>query len=443
LIVQKLESLLGPDHVVAAEQNSELKLEGVGPLPIAYVRSTEELAEVVRLAASENWAIIPVGGATKLEIGNLPRRADLFVSTSRMNSIPEHPPEDLIATVQAGSTLAVFQETLSRHNQFLPVESPFCERSTMGGLVATACHGPSRLGWGTARDWLIGLRVVTGEGRIAKAGGKVVKNVAGYDLMKLYTGSYGTLAIIAEMSFKLRPRPSAETTLIGLFQTPEQSLEAAQRLIKSQLAPVAIELFGARALRISFPEARVDDGSWYLAARFTGLPEAFKNQRARLSDLWQGLSTDMIEISESSREGWQRAVDFGRYFNHSISLRVSVLPSRLGEMIALLREQLSTVASDYETLIDSGTGIARVFVNAAEEELVESRLQRWRVSVHNLRSFCEREGGSVIMERAPLVMKPKIDAWGELLSAANLMRTIKGKFDPKGILNPGRFVAGI
>jgi glycolate oxidase FAD binding subunit len=273
---------------------------------------------------------------------------------------------------------------------------------------------------------------------VTKAGGKVVKNVAGYDLMKLYTGSYGTLSIIAELSFKLRPQPAAETTLLGVFTTLEQLMEAARLLLASQLAPVALELLSGRALRVCFPEASVSDERHALAVRLAGLPEALQYQRARIPDVWQGLASEIIEVSGASREGWRRVADFAEHYGHQISLRISVLPSRLPSMMALVREQFSQLASDFELLSHVGNGIARVFVNVGSEEIAEEKLPKWRAAVMAL-----REEGSVIIERAPLALKQQIDVWGEARSTAEIMRVIKQKLDPKGILNPGRFVAGI
>jgi FAD/FMN-containing dehydrogenase len=181
---------------------------------VAFPRNIDELSEVMRLASGEGWRVIPAGAGTWLEMGARPERFDLVVSTAKMNRTLEYEPADLTATVEAGVPLAAFNRRAAEDRQFIPLDPFGAERSTIGGVIATASSGPLRCAYGTPRDWLIGVAVVAADGRITRAGGKVVKNVAGYDLCKLYTGSFGTLAVIAETSFKLRAIPPHEKTVI-------------------------------------------------------------------------------------------------------------------------------------------------------------------------------------------------------------------------------------
>ncbi|MEW6738250.1 MAG: FAD-binding oxidoreductase [Acidobacteriota bacterium] len=439
--LSQLEALVGAEQLIPPEQNSYYRLVGVAPLPVVRVRTLEQLAEVVRFAAKEKLALLPVGGGTKLEIGNLPRQADLFLSTSLMDLVLAHEAADLTTTVQAGCTLERLQETISQQGQFLPIDAPYSRRATIGGVVATASHGSLRFSLGTPRDWLIGIKVVNADGKITKAGGKVVKNVAGYDLMKLYTGSFGTLAVIAELNFKLRPRPAADATLIGVFNDRGSLFQAVARLTESQLLPAALDLISAGALASCFPEANIGQADYPLAARFLGSPEAVAAQCQYLLELWGKLAREVISITTSSAQSWRRVVDFPEQYQHQICLRIAVLPTQLQAMLALIEQELAPLAKQWQ-MIAQMNGIVRVFLTV-EEEFSQLELTRWQRAVATLRAFCVVEKGAVVIERAPLEMKRQIDAWGDPPAAVALMRTIKDRLDPINIFNPGRFVAGL
>lgn len=436
--LHQLETLLGPDRVQPPEQNSNYRPAGWPLLPVVFPHSIEELSALMRKANDERWAVIPAGGGTKLSIGNLPARADLIVSTGRMNGVQEHQAADLTATALAGCTLQTFQDTIKKHGQYLPVEAPYCERATIGGIVAAASYGSLRVSSGAMRDWLIGIKVVNADGSVTKAGGKVVKNVAGYDLMKLYNGSYGTLAVIAEMNFKLRPRPATEATLLANFDQAETLFAAARALLGSQLQPAALDMMGARALALCFPAVKFSAPANILAARFLGGKEAVDHQCARLPALWPAAAEIAVVDTESSA-GWRRNTDLPLHYRHDLAVRVSVLPSQLSAALALVNAHFEPLVDEKEVIAQVGIASARILAtckNAAGD------LSRWQQAVKALRAFCARNGGSTVIEQAPLELQRAIDAWGGS-PAAHIMQAIKRKLDPNNILNPGRFVAGI
>ena len=208
-IHKRLTEDFGQDRALLAI-GEHYRLAGEPSRAIALPRTVDELSEMLSFAMSENLTVIPAGAGTWLNMGNPPVRAHLLLSTSQMNRILEYEPADLTATVEAGCTLHGFNAQAAPHRQCIPLD-PFADvRSTLGAVVATASSGPLRCGFGTPRDWVIGMQIVHAYGLRTRAGGKVVKNVAGYDLCKLYTGSFGTLGIITEISFKLRPLPPVE-----------------------------------------------------------------------------------------------------------------------------------------------------------------------------------------------------------------------------------------
>jgi FAD/FMN-containing dehydrogenase len=201
--------------------------------------SAEEISEILKLASSEHWTVVPVGG-----MGWIKSTANLNVSTHRLNQIIEHEPADLIAVAQAGVTLTHFNVTLAENGQWLPLDPPDDGRATLGGVVATGIGGPQQFGYGRPRGSVIGMKVVLADGSIIKVGGRVVKNVAGYDLCKLFTGSYGTLGIITELNFKLRPRPEREATVMSTDE-PDRAMRA---ILNARLFPVAMETFSEHLL---------------------------------------------------------------------------------------------------------------------------------------------------------------------------------------------------
>src|SRR5215475_2549907 len=240
-IIYRLREMFGEDRAELAA-GGHFRVGDERERAVAFPSNIEELSEMMRLASGEGWRVIPAGAGTWLEMGVRPTRFELVVSTAKMNRALEYEPADLTATVEAGAPLAAFNRKAAEDRQFIPLDPFGDERSTVGGVIATASAGPLRCAYGTPRDWLIGVAVVAADGRITRAGGKVVKNVAGYDLCKLYVGSFGTLAVIAEASFKLRALPSGEQTVVFYSRDVESLCSLAARITDSDVQPAAMEL---------------------------------------------------------------------------------------------------------------------------------------------------------------------------------------------------------
>src|SRR5438874_12603422 len=204
--------------------------------------SREELAEALHTADSRGQAVAPVGGGTQLDLGMPPSRLDLVIETTRLNNIVEYEPADLTVTVEAGLPFADLQTQLAEQGQFLALDLPTAPGATTGGLIATHARCPLRFAYGTARDLVLGTRVANPDGTLTRAGGRVVKNVAGYDLNKLYVGSLGTLSIIVELSFKLAPIPPAADSVVGQFADVDAARRVSNAVVHSPLSPLAIEL---------------------------------------------------------------------------------------------------------------------------------------------------------------------------------------------------------
>jgi len=394
--------------------------------------SIAQTCELMRLASGEGWSAIPAGAGTWIDAGNPLRSANLIVSTSQLNRIIEHEPADLIATAEAGVTLHEFNSELAKRGQWLPLDPPDDLHATLGGVVATGLAGPQRSGYGAPRTFVIGMQVVLADGRQIKAGGRVVKNVAGYDLCKLFTGSYGTLGLIADLTFKLRPLPEMTRTVLARGSV-EQLLSGAKAVIVGRLFPVALELLSpAFALEAQFSSG----GEAVLLIRFAGSEKGVIYQTSRATDLLKSQSLSVAPLGEHDAEMWRRVAAMPSRFGDGCIWRAACRPTDLVSLLNVPGH--GGVAPDASRMWQASLmdGRLRVIENPATDGdvLVTSLVQ--------LRAEAQTLGGSLVIESAPVKIKNSIDAWGDLGARGELMRRIKQQLDPADILSPGRF-AGI
>ncbi len=426
----RLREIFGNDRAVI-ETGDRFRVAGEDSRIVAHPRNIEELSEILKLAHDEDWKVIPAGAGTWLEMGNRPREFQLVVSTSRMDRILDYEPADLTVTLEAGCALKAFNQLAAQNRQFIPLDPFGDQHLTIGGTIATASCGPMRCAYGTPRDWLIGIRVVHADGRMTKAGGKVVKNVAGYDLCKLYTGSYGTLGVIAEMSFKLRALPAAEKTLIFYADDLNALCTLAGKITDSDLHPTSCEL-----LTLGDTALPLEDTSFALVLRFLNEAETVKSQ---IEDaLRQGESLRSTQLSDEDAETFWRVYNQSETAEHwSYSLRLSALPADL----KLTIDDLNSVMPGLSWRAHAANGVIRARAEAGWlDQLKTGEHVR---NLIELRLWTQSRGGQLTILRAPDDVTGQIDVWGEVGATESLMRALKEKFDPQSQLNPGRFVAGI
>lgn len=426
----ELESILGPERVFAREEAASYAVDGVAPQAVALPATVAEVAEVMRLAHRERAAVIPWGGGTAMSLGNLPQRYDIALSLTRLNAIVEHEPADLTATVLAGRTLADFQDHLASAGQFLPLDPPSPSEATIGGIVATNAAGPSRHAHGTARDLVLGLRFVQADGRVIKAGGKVVKNVAGYDMCRLLIGSMGTLGVIVEACFRLTPLPKTQLTLAIAVASAQEAYRLTGRAAGLSLR--AVELLNAAAAREVDGLPPVPDSSFVLLLAAAGSAEAVQRTREGVASF-----AAPTAIEGASAGLWQ---EVGRIASASggpadgVSTRFSVLPSRVPELIERV-EAIGREASRAPRIICHLTaGIVHSAWLPGEGPEADLRLAT------SLRQTVTTLGGTMVVEAAPAALKDRLDVWGEPGADFPLMRSLKEQFDAQGILSPGRFL---
>jgi glycolate oxidase FAD binding subunit len=413
-----LQAIVTPAHVHAADGNDTIA--GAQPSFVVAPGTEEELAKVLRLANGAGLSVIPRGGGTKLDWGNPPTRADLLLSTSHLDKIVEHAWADMTLTVEAGCTIQKLQSTLAQHGQRLALDALWPERATIGGILSTNDSGALRLRLGSLRDLIIGITLALPDGTLAHSGGKVVKNVAGYDLQKLATGALGTLGVITRAIFRLHPIPHHSRTLLISAGTPADAQRAVHAIQDSKLAHSALQVY----LSSSAPP-RVD-------ILLEGTEAGVQGQEEHLHRL-----VAPVTAEPGTTDAWnarQTLYSFSEADSERVAVaKIAFLPSA----IAATSESVARIADAqnlaWEMVLQAiGTGAVRF-------EGTASALQ---IALQAFRQQLEQNGGSLVLQRRPPELAT-LDPWGNAGDALSLMKAIKMRFDPHATLNPGRFVGGI
>lgn len=428
-LAKKLEDALGADAVSeTAEVRAAHAVDGLAPSVVCAPGSPAQVAEAVRVCASAGAAVVPWGGGTSMRLGNRPRRVDVVLRMQHIDGLVEHDDANLTATMGAGITVAALQTLLAGRSQFLALDPPHPARATVGGTVAANVAGPRRLLYGGVRDQVIGMKMVTADGESIKAGGKVVKNVAGYDMCKLFVGSLGTLGIITEITCRLSPLPETAATVVATG-TIEQGTVLIERLQQSMLLPAAVTLLNASAAGA----AGLPGGSAAAVAVWVeGFDEVVQRQCDDVAEMASaaGLAPDRLS-GGAHRNLWERVRDFGPD-GDGIGVRLTVPPGSLGDVVRAIEAQFARHAIRYAA--HAGSGEILVAVSGA------SPGGAWFA---RLGALARQAGGHAVMIAAPPEAKDGVDVWGPASPALALMRKIKHEFDPQGLLSPGRFVSGL
>jgi glycolate oxidase FAD binding subunit len=391
--------------------------------------SADELAAALHAADEKGEAVAPVGGGTQLDLGMPPTRLDLVLETTQLNRVVEYEPADLTVTVEAGMRFDALQKLLGAQGQFLALDPSAQDGATIGGLIATNTSGPLRFAHGTARDLVIGTRVANPDGTLTRSGGRVVKNVAGYDLNKLYVGSLGTLGIIVELSFKLAPIPPASATVVGAFSDVNAVRGFLGVLVRSPLSPLAIELLSPGAAASASTGA--PSGKVAVAVRVGGYAPAVERQVRELPALIAEHGGAPVETRDSVWED----LAYMRVDAHQrdVVLKAAAPLAESTRLVDILERRLS----QFQPVVwaHAGTGVAYAACDAPADP---SAIADARRDVMALGS-----NASLVVERCPTELKSAIDVWGDPGSSVAIMRALKTKLDPRGTLNPGRYVGGI
>ncbi len=408
-------AIVGGDHIRDAAAVDVVA--GVTPAKVIEPGSAEEFAKVFAVAGRSGLAVLPRGGGTKSDWGNPPRRADVVLSTRRLNRILEHAWGDLTLSVEAGATVAQVQAALAEHGQRLAIDPLWPDRATIGGILATNDSGSLRARFGSLRDLIIGITVVLPNGVLARSGGKVVKNVAGYDLPKLNTGALGTLGVITQAVFRLHGLPRESRSVSFSSDSLEKICARMNAVRDSNLSYTALQV------RANGQADHRLDLLW------EGTPEGIAAQDHELPSITRDLqSADPAGCWNTRQSLWERK-DRPRAV-----VKLSILPMGLANFCAAVESCKSSHSISWEIIIQSpGVGLLRI--EGDQSQLVDTLIR--------LRANAKKSSGSLVVLSAPLEIKERLDSWGDPGDALPLMRAVKQQLDPHGILNPGRFVGGI
>ena len=446
-IERELASIAGEENVRPAPA---LEIGGVAPAVAVSPVSSEEAAAILRFANERGLVVAPAGGCTQQEVGGVPERIDILLSTARLNGIEHYDPGDLTIGVAAGTTFAAAQEKLAEHQQWLPCDAAYLDQATFGGLLATGAAGPLKCAFGGMRDYCIGIQFVTADGKIAKGGGRVVKNVAGYDLMKLMIGSYGSLAVITKANFKVFPRPRQTRTFACGFATLEEALSFRARVFKSPLTPLCLEILSPRAPEYLCDPPPVRDADDYAPAQ--GMAAAADHWqivlRASGSDAVLGryrseLGAAVARELEGGDE--QRFWSWVSHFEHAVAVRhrnAMVIQTHLslqsvGPAIAAL-ERVGTEHNFFTAAL--GRASTGNLILAMMPIAVDPPSAMQYVNAVSAFRGMLPPGSSAEVVRCPTEAKAHFDVWGSTPTDLQLMTAVKKALDPNSILNRGRFI---
>ncbi len=424
---QELEKIVGVGNVqpwdeiesVRQQQIIQGLASGTPIQGLIYPQTQQQLAEVIAYTNQQQLKVLPCGFCSKINWGGLVKNIDFAVSTQGMNQLIEHAVGDLTVTVEAGMKFSQLQAILAQENQVLGFDPSYPETATIGGIIATGDTGSLRQRYRGIRDLILGISIVRYDGKIAKAGGRVVKNVAGYDLMKLFTGSYGTLGIISQITLRVYPQAEASGTVI-LTGEAEAISQVNQILLASALTPVAVDLISSDLSKILGFGDNIG-----LMVRFQSIAEGVKQQSQRLIELGEKIGLKAIYIDSDEENLWQQLKQqiWQSESNTDIVCKIGIAPTSAVKTLT----QCQTLG-----IIHAGVGLGVLrFESVSPETLL------------NLRNWCESQGGFLSILKAPVDLKQKLEVWGYAGNALNLMRQIKQQFDPQNQFSPNRFVGGI
>lgn len=421
---------------MAIVQENVCSIDDFGPLPVEQPRSVAEVGELVRRAAAAKQAIYPLGGRTLLGMGLPPTRPGFAVDLRGIARVLDYPARDMTITVESGMTLAQLQTLLAAENQRLPIDVPRAEEATLGGVLAANVSGPRRLGFGTLRDYVIGITTVNDEGQETKAGGRVVKNVAGYDLCKLHLGALGTLGIISQVTLKLRPLPEGKALVTFGCETAALA-HSLDLLHQTRTRPVCLDLLNraaveeiVRATGLNLPKA-----PWVLVVGFEDNADAVGWQVRQLLQEIAATELEGLEAraGDASEPLWHALIEFPTHSPAKLAFKANLLP----QAVAAFCQQTAAMSEGVALHAHAGSGIVRGYLDGG------LTLERAAAMLKERTDAAVRAEGNLVLPRCPVEWKRELAVWGRERGDAWLTRQVKNKLDPQNLFNPGRFVAGI
>jgi len=407
-------------------------IDGRTPRWVVTPRSVEQVAGVLALAHEEGLAVAPRGSGSALDLGRPPRALDIVLDLSGLTRVIEYSPEDLTVSVEAGVTAGALDGRLRGHRQWLPVDPPGRTPRTIGGLAATAAHGPLRLRYGTLRDLLLGVRFVQADGVVTWGGARVVKSVTGYDVPKLMVGALGTLGVLVELTLRLHPRPATETTWLATFPAADAAAGFVAGVVDSWLQPNRLEVLTAAALRAcALPAAAVA-----VALAVGGVEAAVREQGSVAQGMAVGCGGTW---TTAPADFWDRCDQVFAKAQDDVVLQVSAPASRLAATLGAIERRHAALTAGADAMVTgcAPVGTLRVTLTGGDPDELTAL-------VEGLREDVGPGGGAVVLLAAGTALRERVDPWGPVdPGALALMTALRDEFDSRHVLNPGRFVTAL
>ena len=455
-----LADIVGAGYV--SQDTAPYTVMGVEPQWVVSPASEEEVSAILSLAHNLQVAVIPWGYGHQQHIGLPPRRGEIALSLRRLDRILEYEPADLTVTVQAGCTLGALQARLQSARQWLPYDPPQGAASSLGGLIATNISGPHRYRYGTLRDLVIRTRVVQGDGMAFTGGAKVVKNVSGYDLPRLMVGSFGTLGVITEATFKLQPMLKTSQTVLFSYHSFPAAVAQAAALLSTALVPVAVAVCNANAVQalsaslshLDFPAALPSGDATlagWLALRFGGVAGEVERQVRETRQLIQspGYVGEITVPAAAQAAVWQAIADLpapqgkvGPSRQVGLIAKIALPPQQLPEVSAQVQRMAGAAGLSLQAVAHPAAGILYLIGESPDQagHTQGASLAPW---INTLRQDITGREGTVVIEYYTDQLRQATDIWGPTSSSFPMMVALKNKFDPHRLLNPGRFVGDL
>jgi glycolate oxidase FAD binding subunit len=458
-ISSRLPDIVGAAHVINdPAQLAYYEVDGKKPGAAVRPGSREEIAEIVKFAAAENLAMILTGARTKLGIGLPPARYDVALDMTRFDRLIAYDPADLTLAVEAGHSLSKLVGVLGDHRQFLPLLVPYFSRTTVGGTIAAGVDSPLRQYYGTARDYVLGMEYVTGEGVLAKSGGRVVKNVSGYDLHKLMIGSLGTLGVIVSVNFKTFPSALGSRGFVASFENAERALEMGERAARSALTPLTMEILSPHVAELFAGEvaARIGSGAmqsnlisakhWAFTSGYAGNEKAL----GRYETDYRRMAEELRAVNVTVLDENTRPPAFSRkreFIPIALSaspattiMKISVLPARMQEALAEAQRAAERNSLEWAAM---ARGIGVIYLALLPRERDDQSRTRVANATSDILAAAAKLNGHATIPWAPSEWKSALKIWGFARADFAEMQKVKQVFDPQGIMAPGRFVGGL
>ncbi len=448
-LASKLREIVGEANVITdPERLRTLAVDGLTARAMVSPGTMEETSKVVAYAYSEKLAVIPSGGGTKMALGGIPKKYDILLSTQRLNRYNDYDIANLTVGVESGLTLAEIQAKLAGEGRgyFIPLDPQHSQGATVGGIVATNDSGAKRFLYGACRDFILGMKAVMPNGDIVSAGGKAVKNVAGYDMTKLMIGSMGAVGIICEITFRITPRPDAEATMLFPFNGLKEAAGFLKKLLHSKYYPATLDLLNAKTA-VELKATSALKGRYVAVVALEGIEEAVARLKKDLGQMGrqEGATDAAVLDGDAHREFWiaYRDLADGLAKTHAqlVSLKANFSLSKAEEMFGSCEKELQEAGLNGNLFCRAGNGILHAVLPLGED--LSAKSAALVAFIGKLTAEAVKNGGNCIVERAPKAIKEKVSVWGQTRSDAVVVRRLKEKLDPAGIMNPGRYVGGV